>query len=339
LKKNIFAVCDLEVEYASSLMEYLNQKKNIPFDIQVFTNVQSLLEFGSKTQIELLLISGRAMCQEIRELEIGKLVILSEGNQIPEFASYPSVYKYQATADVLREVMACYGETKRVPPSVFSVLKDKTEILGIYSPLGRCLKTSLALTIGQILAKEKAVLYLNLETCAGFETLLHRRFPHTLSDLLYYAKQEDPNLLLRINSMVQTVNGLDLIAPVQAGADILGSSWEDLEKLLQEIILHSSYEVLVLDIGSGIADLCPLLDLCGQIYMPVLDDCISRGKLLQFENLLKAWDYTQVLSRIQRLELPQKLHLVSSDTYVEKLPFSDLGTYVKHMLQENGKIR
>jgi cellulose biosynthesis protein BcsQ len=278
------------------------------------------------------------MCREIRELEIGKIVILSEGNQIPEFASYPSVYKYQATADVLREVMACYGEEKRISPSVFSVLKNKTQILGIYSPLGRCLKTSLALTIGQILAKERAVLYLNFETCAGFETLLGRSFPHTLSDLFYYAKQEDPNLLFRMNSMVQTVNGLDMIAPVQAGADILGVSWEDLERVLQEIILHSSYEVLVLDIGTAIADLCPLLDLCGQIYMPVLDDCISRAKLLQFENLLKAWDYTQVLSKIQKLVLPQQMSLASSDAYVEKLPFSELGTYVKHLLRENGKM-
>ena len=30
LKKNIFAVCDLEVDYALNFMDYLNHKKNIP---------------------------------------------------------------------------------------------------------------------------------------------------------------------------------------------------------------------------------------------------------------------------------------------------------------------
>jgi len=29
LKRNIFAVCDLEVDYALNFMDYLNQKKNI----------------------------------------------------------------------------------------------------------------------------------------------------------------------------------------------------------------------------------------------------------------------------------------------------------------------
>ena len=43
LKKNIFAVCDLEAEYACNFMDYLNQKKNIPFEIQAFTSVESLV--------------------------------------------------------------------------------------------------------------------------------------------------------------------------------------------------------------------------------------------------------------------------------------------------------
>ena len=34
-----------------------------------------------------------------------------------------------------------------------------------YSPVNRCFKSSLALTIGQVVAKREAVLYLNLEMC------------------------------------------------------------------------------------------------------------------------------------------------------------------------------
>ena len=83
MKKNIFAVCDLEVEYALNFMDYLNQKKNIPFEIQAFTTVENLITYGKHTHIELLLISGRAMCKEIRELDIGKVIILSEGVNPP----------------------------------------------------------------------------------------------------------------------------------------------------------------------------------------------------------------------------------------------------------------
>lgn len=55
MKKNIFAVCDLEVDYALNFMDYLNQKKNIPFEIQAFTAVENLTSYGKKTHIELLL--------------------------------------------------------------------------------------------------------------------------------------------------------------------------------------------------------------------------------------------------------------------------------------------
>lgn len=334
MKKNIFAVCDLEVDYALNFMDYLNRKKNIPFEIQAFTNVDSLISFGKKTHIELLLISGKAMCREVREMDIGKVVILSEGVHPPELDQYPSVYKYQSSSNVIREVMACYGEEKAVTPVIFPVLKKTTEIYGVYSPLGRCLKTSFALTLGQVLAKEKAVLYLNLEEYSGFEELMGKGFSHNLSDLLYYVRQENQNLVHRMNGMIQTVNNLDYIPPVQAPADIRGTLWQDWEKLIQEIVLHSSYEVLVLDIGKGVDETFQMLDLCTRIYMPVLSDVMSACKIAQFENLLRIWDYPQVLSRTVKVKPPFHTGNGQAESYVEGLLWSELGDYVREMLRK-----
>ena len=149
---------------------------------------------------------------------------------------------------------------------------------GVYSPLGRCLKTSFALTLGQVLAREKAVLYLNLEEYSGFGRLMGKEYDHNLSDLLYYVRQGSQNLIHRMNGMIQTVNNLDYIPPVQTPADIRGTAWEDWEQLIREIVRDSSYEILILDIGSGIDGTFQMLDLCSQIYMPVLADSISVCK-------------------------------------------------------------
>ena len=96
MKKNIFAVCDLEVDYAFNFMDYLNQKKNLPFEIQAFTTAESLIAYGKENHIELLLISDKAMRKEVRDLGIGKIIILSEGVHPPELDQYSSVYKYQS---------------------------------------------------------------------------------------------------------------------------------------------------------------------------------------------------------------------------------------------------
>lgn len=100
--------------------------------------------------------------------------------------------------------------------------KKTTEILGVFSPLGRCLKTSFTLTLGQILAKDKAILYLNMEEYSDIE-LLGKEFAHNLSDLLYYVRQDNQNLLHKMNSMVQTIGNLDYTPPVQMPADIKNS--------------------------------------------------------------------------------------------------------------------
>ena len=85
MKKQIFAVCDLEAEYACNFMDYLNTRKSIPFEVQAFTSVESLLAYGKENPIELLLISAEAMCKEVKELNIGKIVILTEGNHPEEW--------------------------------------------------------------------------------------------------------------------------------------------------------------------------------------------------------------------------------------------------------------
>lgn len=44
-ERNIFAVCDLDVDYAYHFMEYLSKKKNIPFEVRVFTSAVSFQEY------------------------------------------------------------------------------------------------------------------------------------------------------------------------------------------------------------------------------------------------------------------------------------------------------
>ena len=334
MKKNIFAVCDLEVDYALNFMDYLNQKKNIPFEIQAFTTVESLIAYGKNIHIELLLISQKAMCRQVQELEIGKIVILSEGVHPPELDRYPSVYKYQASSDVVREVMACYGAEKAVTPVAFPVLKKTTVIYGIYSPVGRCLKTSFALTLGQILAKEKAVLYLNLEEYAGFEELMGKGFSQNLSDLLYFVRQENGNLIYKMNGMIQTVNNLDYIPPVRTPEDIRGTEWEDWENLIKEIVSHSSYEVVILDIVGAIDGIFQMLDMCKRIYMPVLTDPVSVSKISQFENLVRIWDYPQILARTTKMHLPFHGGNAAPENYIEGLLWSELGDYVREILRK-----
>lgn len=334
--RNIFAVCDLEVEYAYHFMEYLSKKNNIPFEIRVFTSSQTFLDFVKDHPVEVLLIGEGAMCEEIREQQIGQIMILSEGVLPEKLKEYPSIYKYQSSHQIIREVMASYGERKNDEKGV-PVGKKNVEVIGIYSPVGRTMKTTFALTLGQILAKNKAVLYLNLEVYSGFEYLLNKTYPDTLSDILYYLRQDNGSVMGKVNGMVQTMNNLDYIPPALSPGDLLQAAPEEWAHLLADLSSYSSYEIVILDLGDGVQDLGSILEQCTKIYMPVRNDPMSKAKVDQFENLIRVWEREWILERVHKIHLPYHRTIRGGAGYLDDLVWSELGDYVRELIRTGGK--
>ena len=172
MKKKVLAICDLEASYAVHFTEHVNRRGNIPFEIHAFTSTDRLGEYLKDHTVEILLISEKAMCSEVGNWNIQEIVILSEDMRRESKERYPRVYKYQSSMNVVREVLAAYGEKKSLKDPAEKFLKPKCRIVGVYSPVARCLKTSLALTLGQIAGRDRAALYMSFEEFAGFEGLL-----------------------------------------------------------------------------------------------------------------------------------------------------------------------
>ena len=331
--KNVFAICDPEIDYAVSFMEFLNRRRNLLFEVQAFTSVELLCEYAAEHPIEILLISDKVMCPAVRNLPVTRLLILSEGMHSPALDQYPSVYKYQASADVVREVMDCYGAEKEAG-TMEQVWKRSVEIIGIYSPVGRVRKTSFALTLGQILAEQRPVLYLNMESYSGFEEMMGELYERNISDLLYFLRQEDGNLVHRMNGMVRSLQQLDFIPPALSPMDIQYSPGQDWLRLLEEIVRCSSYEVLILDLGDALQDLFQIMDYCTRIYCPVRNDAISLAKVSHFENLLEMWNYEGVKAKLQKVQVPYINSSRTGRAYFEDLVWTPVGDYVRELLKE-----
>lgn len=334
MKKSIFAVCDLESSYACNLMDYLNQKKNTPFEVQAFTNVENLISFARENPIEILLISTRAMCNEIRELPINRVIILSEGEKLQDFdlEEYPFVYKYQSSDQLVSEVMEYYAEIH--PHTYLFPAAAQTKLIGVYSPVSRAKKTSFALALGEILAETKQVLYLNLEEYSGFEELFHTQYRTDITDLIYFARQKEESLVYKLNSVVQTFHSLQYIPPALCPADVRDVTAEEWLAFLREVAVCGGYDVLILDLGSQVDGLFQILQKCGRIYMPVREDLISEAKLAQYGKLLGMLDMGELEERTKRLLLPvQALHKGEGDL-TQQLVWGEMGNYVRKLLWE-----
>lgn len=140
------AVYDVDPFYADRFADFVNQKEKVPFTVMAFTTLERLKNYAMEHEIELLLINSTVPKEEIDRLGAARVVTLADGETVPVDGQYPSVYKYQATDNIMREVMACYC-VGAIQPAL-TAIGNVGDIIGVYSPVNRCLKTSFALTAG-----------------------------------------------------------------------------------------------------------------------------------------------------------------------------------------------
>ncbi len=331
MKKKVFAICDLEASYACNLSEYLNGKKAMPFEVQAFTNAESLQKFALENEIGILLISPSAFCREVRELPIDRVILLSEGEQREE-QDLPFVYKYQSSDAILAEVMEYYVQD-HPQQQLFTLSVRKTRLYGVYSPISRARKTSFALALGEILAESGKVLYLNFEEFSGFEALFQEHHSTDMTDLIYFYRQKDSSFIYKLNSVIQTFHNLEYIPPAISPMDLRDVSAQEWIGLLNELLSFREYDAILLDLSWQVNELFQILSACDRIYMAVMDDLISQAKLKQYERLTELFHMEELQKKTIRIRPPiQQLQRDGSDP-VQQLVYGEMGSYVRHLLR------
>ena len=120
---------------------------------------------------------------EILKLKARQFLYLTDVRGYPVIDGIRTVFKYQAVSGIETELLDGLAKGEEDTPEDGAALY-RAKYIGVASPIGRCLKTSFCLTLGQLLSQKEHVLYMNLEPCSGFTALFEKEFPKDLSDLL-----------------------------------------------------------------------------------------------------------------------------------------------------------
>lgn len=332
--RRVMAVYDVDPQYASRLADVVNQKEKMPFEVVAFTSLERLKSFGKENTIELLLVSAHVGREEFRDLKVHKIMKLADGETLRTEEEYPSIYKYQSCDGIIRDVMACYCEEEAERCSMTTV--RSACVTGIYSPVGRCLKTSLALTIGQLMGQDSRALYITLEEYSGLSVLTGETFKEDLSDLMYYFEQKNGSLL-RLNSMLHSIGSLDYIPPARYPEDLAHIGPEQTAALLKRIAQDGGYDNLILDVGSYGRRVFPILSLCNIVYMPVKEDSVSLAKLEEFFRHLDGSGNGELREKIKKLKLPFHNGFGRRENYLDQLVWGELGDYARQLLRGGGQ--
>lgn len=330
MKKDILALCDTDTAYLYRLAEYMEEKSRQPFQICCFTGLEQINRFCREKEIKILLIAETLYTEELKKLPVGQIVVLNEtGRAVDE--ELKNIGKYQSSEIIYRELAEEYtGMAQESGGGFFP--SGKMKIIGNYSPVRRCLQTTFALTMGQLLAKYNKTLYLNFESYSGFSYLFNREFTADMSDALYFFRCEKDRLALRLNGMTQSVNGLDIIPPLLSYQDMNTITGEQWVKFFGEIERAAGYDYLILDLSEQMQGLFDILQECHKVYTITGQDSFADAKMKQYERMLQMKEYEEVERKTRKCSLPIFRGLPCG---LEHLTHGELASYVSGIMEED----
>lgn len=306
MEAKILAICDKEKQYAMKLMKAFSEKKNFGFQVRVFSDIEELEQFLSELKVEILLISGGYMSEEISNLHVGKIILLSDGEVFEEFSDYECIYKYQSADHILKEILCYYAEYARPVAGMYAG-KKQFEVYGVYSPIGRCGKSALAAALARKYGTRKKTLLLDLQSFSAISEQFDKEELWDLADMIYFLRQGKKTFLYKLGSIVRSKDTFDYILPMKTPADLKSVTLAEWTELLEKLSADSEYDVIVIDFGNDVCGIFQLLNQCTKIYTPVLEDHESNNKIENFGRVLKFEDFEKTIENIQKVTVPEGL--------------------------------
>lgn len=329
--KRIMAVYDADPCYADKLAEFINRRAQCPFTAVAFTGIEQLQVYARRQQVELLLAGNGISEEALAAVHTAQTVrLVPDRGGTNEAAA--AVYQYQSADNILREVMMWYQTMTREDPGGPGGMGG--DVIGVYSPVNRCGKTGFCLTLGRILAKERRVLYVSLEENSGFCRLMGREHKTCLSDFLYYFRQRKEGGF-GLGSFVYSLEELDYIPPAAYGEDLAQVDIRELEQILKYLGGHSGYDTVIVDFGQFGKGVEQLFSLCSRLYIPVLDDCISRIKLKEWQQFLEYSGRGNLWEQMELLRIPVQQES-RPEAVLDRLLWGETGDYIRQLLQTGG---
>ncbi len=326
MTNGIVAIYDSDVNYLHHLSEYLRSREDFPYDIIVFSDLDSLNKY-SLQPIDILVTS--IIPEFIMEKDIGDVFYLSCDSDTT-YDNYVCLFKYQPADVLLRKIMEnCKFSLNN--SCVFP--NNDCSVIGVYSPINRCGKTSLSISLGLNLSEYGSSLLISFDTFSILKCFMADNCFRDISDLLFYLKEDSDNFQNKLLSMTHKILELNFICPPTTPNRLNSNSCISWCQLIREIVRTGLYRNIILDISDGFFSLENFFELCDIVYMPQLNNIISSEKINSFfEYLSHTTNVNQGM--FKKILLPCFPDISSQSMYLNTVSQSDFAYFSKNLIEE-----
>lgn len=280
-------ICDTDSHYSLSLMDYINMHANIPLKCAAFSSCRAIEEYMRRDSLDMVLLDEHMEYDaKLPRIKMTERRAAAGGKNV--------IYKYQNIDDIVEILLDFLAEHNHAAI-------PELRIYGVYSPLGRCGKTRLALGI---CCCHPESLYIGLED-----------YPQTVQDteseimaqserFLYLLLSQNESILALLQEHPCAEQGFRVIYGSLLFSDGRQIERKHMNWLCDLLRKHSDFRRVVFDIGTGTLSEISLLDCFDGVFVPVLEDAVSRDKLRLFKRLASEGNGTVTPHKLTDIRVP-----------------------------------
>ena len=339
-------LCDSDRLYLGRLHSFLRERIRLPLKWKEYTDVSYLPQTAGQT-INAVLVIGERQADPVICGAFRAVMVLTEGASLKNTADSPmkatpdeeKIQTYPKQSENTIVCMSRYQRASVIAEQLLELLtllegnlvpRDEagntgSHVTAYYTPLGRCMQTSMALASGQILSATGRALYIGFDTFP-VNALTGESMNGDITDLLYYADVAREKLPVYLERIKCRIGNLEYIPPASSVYRTQGADGKEMISLLRAIREDDRPDALLLDLTEHAPGLTDLLSFADEVITITGHDRRDAEKIEGYKRWLAGNGMEHVLQKTRFCKLPAQCRLPPSP---DRLMTSMLGTYIK----------
>ena len=304
--RHIIAVIDTDIRFALKLSDFLSKEDRIPFKAVAYSSFHM---YKSETSL-MDVVAFITDIDNVDEcIDTGLPVILLSDDAMVESKYsnltklFCSIFNLCGVHSIVDELLGFFSRNDSFG---LTTVHNNTKVYGVYSPINRCGRSSLSVAIhSYFCSANTSSLLISFDEYDSVFSVLRKENSKDLSDIFYEYKTGDLDFA-KLGECISRVEDLNIILPARYNEDLFYLSDNELTKFMNDILSANFFETIVLDFGSIGRRSMQILDMCEQIFCPVIGESggVERKKVADFKALLGRNGYAEVIHKLREIKSP-----------------------------------
>ncbi|MGN0488116.1 MAG: chromosome partitioning protein ParA [Ruminococcus sp.] len=298
------AILEKDQSYLKRIISVFSTKYSEKFEIYSFTDSSVALSTLDIAKIDVFLANDSF------EIDINNIpkrcgfAYLVDSMDVETVNNHNAICKFQKVDLIYKQILSIYSENTGSVAGL-KIGDDTAKVIAFESVSGGCGTSTMAAACAlHFAAQGKKTLYLNFEKFGSSDSFFSADGQFDMSDVIYALKSKKANLALKLESFVkQDPRGVYFYSQSKIALDMMELSIDDIIRLITELKLTGSYNVIIIDMDFSIEEnIFKMLEQTQAIVW------VGDGSEISNNKLYRA--YTSLSTMEQKIDVPLTNRLV-----------------------------